>query len=57
MGSPVPDTTRGALRRLPTESLRPGAVHHFVVGEDTRLRVLDHDDAAGELGDPFAAPC
>ena len=29
-------------------------MHRFVVGEDTRVRVLDADDAARELGDPFA---
>jgi hypothetical protein len=54
MGSPVTDTTCAAFRRLPTEALRPDAVHRLVVGEDSRLRVLDRAEAAAELADPFA---
>ncbi len=54
MGSPVTDTTCAAFRRLSPEALRPDAVHRLVVGEDSRLRVLDSDEAAAELGDPFA---
>lgn len=55
MGSPAPsDTSCAAFRRLPPESLRPGAVHRFVVGEDDAVRVLSPEEAAGELADPFA---
>jgi hypothetical protein len=54
MGSPVLDTTCAAFRRLPADALRPDAIHRFVVGEDPRLRVLTSDEAAAELGDPFA---
>jgi hypothetical protein len=53
-GPVITDTTCGAFRRLRPESLVDGRVHRFVVGEDTRVRVLDADDAARELGDPFA---
>ena len=53
-GPVVPDPTCAAFRRLPPESLQDGRVHRFVVGEDTRVRVLDADEAARELGDPFA---
>lgn len=50
----ITDETCGAFRRLPPELLTPGAIHRFVVGEDTRLRVLNDQEAADELGDPFA---
>jgi hypothetical protein len=53
-GPVITDPTCGAFRRLRPESLVDGRVHRFVVGEDTRVRVLDADDAARELGDPFA---
>jgi hypothetical protein len=53
-GPVITDITCGAFRRLQPESLQDGRVHRFVVGEDTRVRVLDADDAARELGDPFA---
>ena len=55
MSGPVlPDTTCGAFRRLRPESLQDGRIHRFVVGEDSRVRVFDADDAARGLGDPFA---
>jgi hypothetical protein len=47
-------TTCAAFRNLPPESLRPGAVHRFLVGEDAAVRVLSGQEAAAELGDPFA---
>lgn len=53
-GPVITDTTCGAFRRLRPESLQDGRVHRFVVGEDTRVRVLTGEEAAGELGDPFA---
>ena len=53
-GPVITDTTCGAFRRLSPASLQDGRVHRFVVGEDTRVRVLDADEAARELGDPFA---
>jgi hypothetical protein len=53
-GPVITDTTCGAFRRLRPESLQPGRVHRFVVGEDTAARVLTQDEAARELGDPFA---
>lgn len=53
-GPVITDPTCGAFRRLRPESLVDGRVHRFVVGEDTRVRVLEPDDAARELGDPFA---
>ena len=51
-GPIITDLTCGAFRRLRPESLVDGRVHRFVVGEDTRVRVLEPDDAARELGDP-----
>ncbi len=51
----ITDETCGAFRDLPPKILTPGAIHRFVVGEDTRLRVLTDEEAAAELGDPFAA--
>jgi hypothetical protein len=53
-GPVITDITCGAFRRLRPESLQDGRIHRFVVGEDTRVRVLDADEAARELGDPFA---
>jgi hypothetical protein len=53
-GPVITDTTCGAFRRLRPESLQPGRVHRFVVGEDTAVRVLTQAEAARELGDPFA---
>jgi hypothetical protein len=53
-GPVITDTTCGAFRRLRPESLQDGRIHRFVVGEDSRVRVLDADEAARELGDPFA---
>src|SRR4051794_39241356 len=55
MGAPtITDTSCAVFRRLPPESLQPDAVHRFVVGEDTAVRTLTADQAAAELGDPFA---
>ena len=55
MGSPtIPDTTCAAFRRLPPQLLQPDRVHRFVVGEDRAPRVLTGEEAAAELGDPFA---
>lgn len=48
------DTSCAAFRRLSPDALRPDAVHRFVVGEDTAVRVLSASEAADELGDPFA---
>jgi hypothetical protein len=48
------DETCAVFRELSPESLIPGAVHRFVVGEDTALRTLSAEQASGELGDPFA---
>ncbi len=48
------DTTCEAFRRLDPDALQPDAVHRLVVGEDQALRVLTADEAAAELGDPFA---
>jgi hypothetical protein len=53
-GPVITDTTCGAFRRLPPAALQPDRIHRFVVGEDTRVRVLDGAAAAAELGDPFA---
>ena len=53
-GPVITDTTCGAFRRLRPESLQDGRIHRMVVGEDTRVRVLEADEAARELGDPFA---
>jgi hypothetical protein len=53
-GPVITDTTCGAFRRLRPESLQPGRVHRFVVGEDPAVRVLALDEAERELGDPFA---
>ena len=53
-GPIVTETTCGAFRQLPPSSLQDGRIHRFVVGEDTRVRVLDTDEASRELGDPFA---
>ena len=46
------DTTCGVFRGL--RGLNPGAVNRFVVGEDTTPRPLSPEEAAEELGDPFA---
>ena len=55
MGSPTTsDTTCAAFRRLPPELLQPDRVHRFVVGEDPAPRALTGEEAAAELGDPFA---
>jgi hypothetical protein len=53
MGSPT-DTSCAAFRRLPPDALQPRAIHRFVVGEDSAVRVLSTEQAAAELGDPFA---
>jgi hypothetical protein len=54
MAAPVSDTTCAAFRRLPPGTLRPNAIHRFVVGEDAEVRVLSTAEAARELGDAFA---
>ena len=55
MGSPtIPDTTCAAFRRLAPELLQPDRVHRFVVGEDPAPWALTGEEAAAELGDPFA---
>src|SRR4051794_30322435 len=55
MGAPtITDTSCAVFRRLPPEALQPDAVHRFVVGEDTAVRTLTADQAAAELGAPFA---
>jgi hypothetical protein len=54
-GPVITDTTCGAFRRLRPESLQPGRMHRFVVGEDTAVRVLTQDEAARELCDPQIA--
>ncbi len=48
------DTTCEVFRGLAPESLTDGAMHQFVLGEDTQMRVLTHEETAAELGDPFA---
>ena len=48
------DTTCEVFRGLAQGSLTAGAVHRFVVGEDTQMRVLTPEEATAELGDPFA---
>lgn len=40
--------------RLKVADLRANAIHRFVVGEDRALRALGAQEAADELGDPFA---
>jgi len=52
--APITDETCKAFRELSPDALTPDAVHRFVVGEDTTLQVLTAEEAAGELGDPFA---
>jgi hypothetical protein len=47
-------TSCAAFRNLPPAALMPGVVHRFVVGEDTAVRVPSAQEAAAELGDPFA---
>ena len=48
------DETCRVFRRLDPADLTPGAIHRFVVGEDTGPRVLSQHEASRELGDPFA---
>ncbi len=50
----ITDETCNAFRRLRPELLTPGAIHRFVVGENTRLEAFTAEEAAAELGDPFA---
>ncbi|SNS20998.1 hypothetical protein SAMN06893096_102516 [Geodermatophilus pulveris] len=46
--------TCAAFRQLPPGMLQPDAVHRLVLGEDDAVRVLSAEEAAAELGDPFA---
>jgi len=48
----VVDETCAAFGRLGT--LEPQAIHRFIVGQDRAPRTLSRDEAAAELGDPFA---
>jgi hypothetical protein len=47
------DTT-GCRVFFRTHGLDPKVVHRFVVGEDPEARAMSADEAAAELGDPFA---
>jgi hypothetical protein len=48
------DTSCQVFRGLSSEALTPGAVHGLVVGQESELRAFSADEAAAELGDPFA---
>lgn len=54
MDGQVSDVTCGVFRRLPPDLLEPDAIHRFVLGEDGRPRRFSDEEAASELGDPFA---
>lgn len=47
------DTSCRVFSTIATE-LDPDAIHRFVVGEDAAVRTMTADEAAAELGDPFA---
>jgi hypothetical protein len=42
------DETCRVFRQLGPGDLQPGAIHRFVVGEDTSPRVLSPEQASGE---------
>lgn len=46
--------TTGCRIFFRTHGLDPNVVHRFVVGEDPQARAMSADEAAAELGDPFA---
>lgn len=48
------DTGCGVFGRIGGLELDPQAIHRFVVGEDERPRQMGAEEAAQELGDPFA---
>jgi hypothetical protein len=53
-GAVITDTSCAVFRGLAPASLEPDRIHRFVVGADTAVQMLEHDDAAAQLGDPFA---
>jgi len=53
--APVGDVSCGVFGKLARlAELDPNAINRFVVGEDTQPRAMSDDEAAAELGDPFA---
>ncbi|MDQ4125187.1 MAG: hypothetical protein M3134_06270 [Actinomycetota bacterium] len=54
-GPVITDETCMVFRdRLVAGALRPRTIHRFVVGEDDRVQVLNREEAAAQLADPFA---
>lgn len=54
-GALITDETCGVFRSGPVaKALRPKTIHRFIVGRDDRVVILNREEAAKQLGDPFA---
>lgn len=54
-GPVITDETCGVFRSGPVAAaLKPRTIHRFIVGRDDRVVLLSREEAAKQLGDPFA---